>query len=74
MIIVHNQLKRVNKNQGVKISNARAGEGASTFTIFSSGGSPAKRAMRAETPRKKACGLTARENSVIVAIGGPNGN
>jgi len=49
--MIHNQLKIVNKNKGVKQSNARAregwGKGIYLFSFLKIGGSPAKRAMRA---------------------------
>jgi len=49
--MIHNQLKLVNKNKGVKISNARAGKGWDKgiylFSFLKIIGSPAKRAMRA---------------------------
>jgi len=42
--MIHNQLKIVNKNKGVKISNARLGLGGTRAFTLNSGGSPAKRA------------------------------
>ena len=42
--MIHNQLKIVNKNKGVKISNARVGLGGTGAFTLNSGGSPAKRA------------------------------
>ena len=42
--MIHNQFNLVNKNKGVKISNARLGLGGTRAFTLNSGGSPAKRA------------------------------